>query len=305
VLIDDSSTEYVALNPLVSVVIPVFNQPYELRRCLAALQRQTYPRRKFEVFVVDNGSDPPVGEGAALFGTCVSESRPGSYAARNRGVTASSGEVLAFTDADCIPADDWIESGVRAIRALNGMGLVGGRIEVIFQGGAPRTCAELFESVLGFEQERYIGCGFAATANLFTTRATMRHIGPFDARLMSGGDKEWGQRVHRCGLNQTYAADVRVAHFARHKISDLVRKTTRVAGGAQVLADRHGAGAASVLLNAARQLVQLDNVRRNWRHPRLATVSDLLKFAGTLWLIELVRAAECLRIHFGGQCRRT
>src|SRR6478672_8526953 len=64
--------------PFVSVIVPVFNDPVRLRTCLQALGRQSYPRDRFEVIVVDNGSAPPAGpvvdEHAPA--RCVVEPRP-------------------------------------------------------------------------------------------------------------------------------------------------------------------------------------------------------------------------------------
>ena len=86
--------------PLISVVVPVFNDEARLAGCLDALAMQTWPASHREVIVVDNGSVPPVALRAGAARVIV-ERRPGSYAARNAGVAAAAGEILAFTDADC------------------------------------------------------------------------------------------------------------------------------------------------------------------------------------------------------------
>ena len=86
------SVEGDASAPRVSVVIPVRDDPDGLRRCLAALDRQTTPER-FEVVVVDNGSRTDPGPVVARHprARLVAEPRGGSYAARNRGVRAEIG----------------------------------------------------------------------------------------------------------------------------------------------------------------------------------------------------------------------
>src|SRR4051812_27832091 len=96
--------------PFVSVIVPVFNQSEPLRACLRALNGQTSPRARFEVIVVDNGSTDPVSVPTGSHSTVrvEGESKPGSYAARNRGVAIARGSVIAFTDADCVPAADWV-----------------------------------------------------------------------------------------------------------------------------------------------------------------------------------------------------
>ncbi len=99
-----------ALQPFVSVIIPVYNDAGRLRICLAALHKQTYDSDRYEIIVIDNGSDPsPVMDNLKVeFDNVVydQELTPGSYAARNKGITIAKGDVIAFTDADCIPVNN-------------------------------------------------------------------------------------------------------------------------------------------------------------------------------------------------------
>jgi GT2 family glycosyltransferase len=293
--------------PFVSVIVPVFNQSEPLRACLRALNGQTYPRDRFEVIVVDNGSTDPVSVPTGSHSTVrvEGESKPGSYAARNRGVAIARGSVIAFTDADCVPAADWVERGVAAIERLDRAGMVGGRVDITL--GDPRrpTAAELFETVLGFRQDKYIGSGFAATANVFTTRDTMASVGPFNDALMSGGDLEWGHRLRALGLAQVYDDDVRVSHAARHSLRQLCRKSVRVAGGLQQLARQSGGGTVDILTRGRQQLLLLGDVRANLRHEQLTTVRRKAKFAVAVWMFELVRVVERYRVHLGGTVWRT
>ena len=100
----------------VSVIIPVYNDSARVKICLEALEKQTYPQNLYEVIVVDNASDeyPAIKDVVCQFSQAIAayESRPGSYAARNKGISLAKGDIIAFTDADCIPAKNWIEKGV-------------------------------------------------------------------------------------------------------------------------------------------------------------------------------------------------
>jgi glycosyltransferase involved in cell wall biosynthesis len=293
--------------PLVSIIIPVFNQGDELRECLRAIEGQTYDHERFEVIAVDNGSSRPIDEVVApfRFARCLREPKPGSYAARNRGIPASRGEILGFTDADCVPAADWIARGVDAVLRLGGDGMVGGSIELTVRDPRKPTAAELYDSVCGFPQESFIRWGFSVTANLFTTRSTIDSVGPFDERLMSSGDLEWGQRVRARGLPQVYAADVRIAHPARRTLGELIRKIVRVAGGNQQLADQRSQGTEGLLEYTWQQLIQLKRIRANIYHDRLNTYVAKLKFAAVVWSVDFVRTIERFRVHYGGRPRRT
>ncbi|MGC9399907.1 MAG: glycosyltransferase [Anaerolineae bacterium] len=98
------------MNPLYSVVIPVYNGAETLPACLKALQRQTVPPETYEVIVVDDGSTDGSADVARKFDVrLISQSNAGPAAARNRGAEEARGEILLFTDADCIPCSDWIE----------------------------------------------------------------------------------------------------------------------------------------------------------------------------------------------------
>jgi len=292
--------------PLVSVIVPVFNQEMALRGCLLALHGQTYPRDRFEVIVVDNGSTPPVSVPADMAGVRVGcESKPGSYAARNRGIAMARGNIIAFTDADCVPAADWIERGVAAVERLDRAGMVGGRIEITVRDPRHPTAAELFELVLGFRQDAYIRWGFAATANVFTTRDTLARVGGFNEALMSCGDVDWGCRLRALGLAQVYDGRVRVAHPARRRLRELCRKSVRVAGGLQQMAEQSGGGTVGVLARGREQLLQLREVRANLRHEQLSTLSRKVKFAAAVWTFEFVRVLERYRVHLGGTVWRT
>jgi GT2 family glycosyltransferase len=94
-----------------SVVVPVFNGAATLGACLQALAQQTLPRASYEVIVVDDGSTDDSAAIAARHGAQVfRQANTGAAAARNRGAAAATGEILLFTDADCEPQPDWIES---------------------------------------------------------------------------------------------------------------------------------------------------------------------------------------------------
>jgi glycosyltransferase involved in cell wall biosynthesis len=102
-----------------TVIIPAFNAQDTIDFCLEALIKQTGLDFKLEILVVDDGSTDETVEHIKLFQKQISpenisfklllqEKNQGPAAARNRGAEEATGEVLLFTDADCIPGLDWV-----------------------------------------------------------------------------------------------------------------------------------------------------------------------------------------------------
>ncbi|PID58309.1 glycosyl transferase family 2 [candidate division KSB3 bacterium] len=220
--------------PFVSVILPVYNDAERLKICLGALEEQTYPKEAYEVIVVDNNSAESIEAIVENYAQARAdfEDRPGSYSARNKGLATAQGEVLAFTDSDCIPAADWIERGVKALLSVPNCGIVGGEVTLFFKDPDRPTAVELYDRLMYLSQKRYVEkYKYSATANLFTFRHVFERVGDFDGTLQSGGDKEWGQRVTAAGYTLFYAADVRIKHPARATLAEMQEKTRRVARG--------------------------------------------------------------------------
>ena len=95
-------------SPRISVIVCTRNGSATLRPCLTALGTQTRPAH--EVLVIDDGSidDTPDITRSFPFVRLVRQEHAGLGAARNRGAHEASGEILAYTDDDCIPDDDWL-----------------------------------------------------------------------------------------------------------------------------------------------------------------------------------------------------
>ncbi len=220
--------------PFVTVIIPVYNDAKRLQRCLNLLERQTYPQAFYEIIVVDNNSTENLQPIVAQFvqAKYIVEKTPGSYSARNTGLAIAKGDILGFTDSDCVPALDWIEKGVAQIRKHPDCGFVAGHINFFFQKSENPNPAELFDSLYFLQQEKYVREEhFGVTANLFTTPEVVKDVGLFNAELKSGGDREWGKRVYAAGYKQIYAADVKIFHPARANFEDINKKLCRVYKG--------------------------------------------------------------------------
>lgn len=166
----------------VSVVVPTCGRNDLLDRCLAALVAQAFEPEAYEVIVVDDGDSTEterlVAEwrgragagpaGAPRLRYVPLRNADGPAAARNAGWRAACGNIIAFTDDDCIPAADWLRAGVAAFRN----GVVGASGRIVMPLPATPTDYELNAANLRDAE--------FATANCFYRRETIAEAGGFD-----------------------------------------------------------------------------------------------------------------------------
>jgi glycosyltransferase involved in cell wall biosynthesis len=213
--------------PLVSVVIPHYNSLATLTNCVSLLDKQSFRRDHFEIIVADNNSRCGMDavRGAAPGAKVVLANEQGAGPARNAGVAASKGIILAFIDSDCRPNFDWIEKGVAAIQAYD---FIGGRVIVTCEDPLRPSPIEAFEMVFAFDNERYVNrVGFTITGNMFVWRNVFDAVGPFRAGVAE--DMDWGFRACARTYRLGYIEDVIIEHPARQTWSELMARWKRMA----------------------------------------------------------------------------
>ena len=221
--------------PFVSVILPVYNDAVALRRCLHSLRKQTYPVDRFEVIVVDNGStkDNPQAVVADFPGyRFYIETKVGSYAARNKGMSHAKGEAYAFIDSDCIASPQWLEEGVRTLLAHPDCGLVGGRVDIFVQDRERPTWVELYDRVSLLRLKDYIEqMHVCSTCNMFVWSKVFDIVDLFNETLRSAGDFEWSDRVHAAELKLIFNDRACMQHPACRTWREIIKRKRRVAGG--------------------------------------------------------------------------
>lgn len=227
--------------PLISVIIPHFEDLGGLELCLAALERQTLAAAQFETIVADNGS--PAGSSAideVIRGRAklVTVQERGAGPARNGGVGQSSGEKLAFIDSDCVASPQWLAEGLEALKKFD---FAGGRVVVSVEEEERVTPTEAFERVFAFDFKTYIERkGFTGSGNLFVSRTVFDHVGGFKNHVSE--DVEWSRRAVGLGYRLGYAERAIVAHPARRDWKELRAKWERINRETYALARRAKGG---------------------------------------------------------------
>jgi len=219
------------MNPFVSVIVAVYNDTARLARCLAALEKQTYSADRYEVVVVDNNSDVPVTSAIGPFphARFEREPTPGHASACATGVRLARGEILAFTDSDCLPEPGWLAAGVACLCGTPGCGLVGGQVELFAADPQHPTAAELLSIATHMKHGHFIEQShWALFVNMFVDRRVMEKAGPINPRV-DNGDIEWSHRIHAAGYRLAFAPDAVVHHPARSRFLQHCHRTIRFA----------------------------------------------------------------------------
>lgn len=216
---------------MVSVIVPFYKDWERLAYCLASLQKQDLSPKNFEVLLVNNDPSDTLGNDMILSDNVrmLVQEKPGSYAARNRGIINAKANILAFLDSDCIPAQDWLSRG---LKWLNGADLVGGKME-FFKEKNGNELAYRFEKAFSFDQKKNVENGRSITANLFVKKSVLDSIGLFPETFLSGGDYHWTRKASS-KFRLVYGEDVLVLHPARQSVASLKEKKKRTAGGMYV-----------------------------------------------------------------------
>ena len=190
----------------VSVIVPARDARATLPAALDALAAQNLDE-PFEVVLVDDGSTDGTAEIAArhpIVTRVVPGGGRGPGAARNAGVSASEGVVIAFTDADCEPDPGWLRAGLRALESAD---LVQGRVEPTGPAGPFDRTVRVGQLTTLFE-----------TANLLVSREWFERVGGFEPWLSPKRTKELGEdvwlgwRLRRAGARVAFAPDALVRH---------------------------------------------------------------------------------------------
>lgn len=216
----------------VSVIIPVYNNADGLRETLTTLQKQDYPKEYLEIIVVDNNSTDGSDQVTLDFPnvTLIYERETQSAgAARNKGLSVAKGSIIAFTDADCIPAKDWIKQGINALQKSNVDRVAG---QILFVSITPKSSsASLLDTIYNFNQDFVAKTyGAAATANLFINRSVFEKVESFNPEHLLE-DIEFGRRASAAGFNITFAPDSIVYHPPRNTVQAMWKKGKRCGRG--------------------------------------------------------------------------
>jgi O-antigen biosynthesis protein len=248
--------------PRISVVVCCYNAETTLRDCLESLRQLEYPN--FEVIVVDDGStDGSAGIARDCGFRLISTENRGLSAARNSGLQAATGEIVAYTDSDCCPDPHWLTYLANAFMNSKHAGMGGPNIAPPDDGLIAECVATApggpVHVLLSDDVAEHIpGC------NMAFWKSCLEEIGGFDPQFRAAGDDVdvcW--RLQQQGWTLGFSPAAMVWHHRRSSVRAYWRQQAGY-GKAEALLERKW----PEKYNAAGHVTWLGRVYANGR-PRI------------------------------------
>lgn len=225
--------------PFVSVVIPARNRRRAIQECVSACLGMDYPAGRFEILVVDDGSQPPLQPFHDARVQLIPQPASGPAAARNRGIRAASGPLVAFTDDDCRPRAEWL-SRLVAVHMAEPDALIGGHTVNALSENLYSAASQLLIDQLYAAFERQPHERFFTANNLAGAREKLLAVGGFDEGfpLAAAEDRDLCDRWRAGGGTLHYVPAAIVDHYHSMSFAGFLRQQLRYGRGARLLSVR-------------------------------------------------------------------
>ncbi|MFO7554072.1 MAG: glycosyltransferase [Desulfobacterales bacterium] len=205
--------------PFFSIIVPTYNRPRQIVSCLEALSRVNYPRARFEVIVVDDGSRIPARTVVSSFFdkmnlTVITQKNAGPSKARNAGAERAKGDFLAFTDDDCMPAPDWLLTLSNRFKISPECAVAGPSVNALEENIYDTASQMLIEYLHGYYNRDPEQARFITSNNLSLPAKQFKAVGGFDTNFSNAGgeDREFCEHLRHNGCRIIYAPEVVVHH---------------------------------------------------------------------------------------------
>ncbi len=206
--------------PTITIVIPSYNRPESLLRCLQSLEKLDYPKHLWDVIVINDGGETSFSSidektiDIRLQKITIDNSGPAT--ARNHGARQATGEYVAFTDDDCEVMPNWLSI---AMSCLNDTSCaIGGKMINAYPN---HVAAETWQVYIDFLQTKIRTADnqpiLLPSNNIIYHRQTFLDIGGFNETfpLPAAEDFEIGYRIFGHGYRQIFIDEMNVIHHHR------------------------------------------------------------------------------------------
>ena len=209
----------------VSVVIPAYNAAKTIASCVEACRGQSHPA--LEILVIDDGSTDDTAARASGAGTqVITQPNAGPAAARNRGAEAAQGEIVAYTDSDCVPSATWLAELCAGFSAPEVVA-VGGTYDI---ANPQSTLSRVVHAEIVARHARFgEHVDFLGSFNVAYRREAFFDVGGFDTafKYASGEDNDLAYRLQDAGGLLVFRKDAVVAHHHPVRLVPYLRTQSR------------------------------------------------------------------------------
>jgi len=203
--------------PFFSIIIPTYNRLEKLADCLKSVSYLDYPRNRFEVIVIDDGSNASLRPVVACFFdqlniTLLTQANAGPASARNTGARKAMGEFLVFMDDDCTPFPDWLRKLANRFAEIRDHAIGGRTLNALPENPYSTASQNLVNAGYAYYNPIPGQASFFASNNLTVPAAHFRSIGGFDVTFKTSEDRDFCDRWRHHGLQMTYAPEILINH---------------------------------------------------------------------------------------------
>lgn len=206
----------------VTIVIPAYNTARTIAPCIEGCLAQDYPG--VEIVIVDDGSTDETGHIVQRYPVrYIRQENAGPACARNRGWQTATGEVVCFTDSDCVPAPDWVSRLVEEY-VLEKIAGVGGTYDIVNKGNLLAEC--IHEEIVQrhLKMPKYVN--YLGSFNVSYRRSVLEEVEGFNEtyRIASGEDNDLAYSIIKRGYKLAFTNLAQVAHYHPDNLRQYLRQ---------------------------------------------------------------------------------
>ncbi len=232
--------------PFVSIIIPVRNVCGIIGRCLKSLNELNYPKDKYEIIIADSESTDNTQEISRKYGAVVvSTPKRSVCAGRNEGFKIAKGEIIAFSDADCVMDKNWINNSLKYFKdpAIGGVG--GPNITPDDETAFGKAVGFVFNqaifsagSIHGRILDKIKEVKSIPGCNMIFKKEVLQKVMPMDETLIEAEDYIMNQKIREFGYKLLYTPDTIVWHYRRPSPKKFLKQMHRYALGRLLIGKR-------------------------------------------------------------------
>ena len=210
--------------PTISIIIPAKNEEKLIRKCLLSLNQLEYPADKLEIIISDGLSkDNTVSVARELGATVINNPKQTVSPGRNIGFEHAKGDLIAFTDADCVVDKNWLKNSLKYFDEDESVACVGGpNLTPGDESNFGKAVGFVFDqpifaagSIHARELKQVKEVMSIPGCNAIYRRSVLTKVMPLDERMLTCDDTKLNREILDLGFKLLYTPDVIVLHYRR------------------------------------------------------------------------------------------